>query len=99
VQRQLTRIGFDTKVNGVFDEETRAAIARWQTARGYPTTGFLNAPQQESLLTESDSAANASIGSDNDNPPPHHRGGAHRYRAGGPVGVIGGMIGGLFGRR
>jgi peptidoglycan hydrolase-like protein with peptidoglycan-binding domain len=35
VQRQLTRIGFDTKVNGVFDEETRAAISRWQTARGY----------------------------------------------------------------
>jgi peptidoglycan hydrolase-like protein with peptidoglycan-binding domain len=100
VQHQLTRIGFDTKVNGVFDKETRAAIARWQTARGYAATGFLNAPQQESLLTESDSSANASTGDgpDNDNPAPHHRS-AHRYRSGGPVGVIGGMIGGLFGRR
>ena len=100
VQRQLTRIGFDTKVDGVFDKETRAAIARWQTARGYAATGFLNAPQHESLLTESDSSANASTGDgpDNDNPAPHHRS-AHRYRSGGPVGVIGGMIGGLFGRR
>jgi peptidoglycan hydrolase-like protein with peptidoglycan-binding domain len=101
VQRQLTRIGFDTKVNGKFDEQTRAAIARWQTARGYAATGFLNAPEHESLLTESDRAANASagVGSDTDSPASPHRGGAHRHRPGGPVGVIGGMIGGLFGRR
>jgi hypothetical protein len=99
VQRQLSRIGFDTRVNGKFDERTRAAITRWQATRGYPATGFLNATQHESLLTESISAANASNtdASDNDNSSPRH--GIHRHRVGGPVGVIGGMIGGLFGRR
>jgi peptidoglycan hydrolase-like protein with peptidoglycan-binding domain len=29
VQRRLTRLGFDTKINGTFDESTRAAISRW----------------------------------------------------------------------
>src|SRR5476651_20684 len=42
VQRRLTGLGFDTRVNGKFDEETRAVITRWQAARGYPKTGFLN---------------------------------------------------------
>jgi peptidoglycan hydrolase-like protein with peptidoglycan-binding domain len=99
VQRRLTRIGFDTKINGKFDEETRAAITRWQAAHGYPPTGFLNAPQHESLLIESTSAANANNTdqSDNDNSALRH--GTHRHRSGGPVRVIGGMIGGLFGRR
>ena len=99
VQRRLTRIGFHTKINGKFGDETRAAITRWQAARGYPTTGFLNASQHDALLTESISAANASNTdeSDNDNATPRH--GIHRHRSGGPVGVIGGMIGGLFGRR
>src|ERR1035438_9702194 len=35
VQRSLTGLGFDTKVNGKFDESTRAVIERWQEARGY----------------------------------------------------------------
>jgi hypothetical protein len=101
VQRRLTRLGFDTRINGRFDENTRAVITRWQTARGYPATGFLNTPQHQSLLTESVSAANASIGdeSDNDNPRPRRGDGVHRHRIGGPVGLIGGMVGGLFGRR
>jgi hypothetical protein len=43
VQRRLTAVGFDTRVNGKFDESTRAVITRWQAARGYPKTGFLNA--------------------------------------------------------
>jgi peptidoglycan hydrolase-like protein with peptidoglycan-binding domain len=99
VQRRLTRLGFDTKLNGKFDEGTRAAITRWQAAHGYPTTGFLNTPQHESLLTESASAANPNNTeqSDDNNSTPRH--GAHRHRSGGPVRVIGGMIGGLFGRR
>jgi peptidoglycan hydrolase-like protein with peptidoglycan-binding domain len=99
VQRRLTRIGFDTKVNGKFDEETRAAITRWQAARGYPPTGFLNTPQHVSLLIESTSAANANNTdqSENDNSTLRH--GIHHHRSGGPVRVIGGMIGGLFGRR
>jgi Putative peptidoglycan binding domain len=42
VQRGLTGLGFDTRVNGKFDVPTRAVITRWQGARGYPKTGFLN---------------------------------------------------------
>ena len=45
VQRRLTGLGFDTKVNGRFDKPTRAVIARWQAARGYPRTGFLDTLQ------------------------------------------------------
>jgi hypothetical protein len=32
-------------------------------------------------------------------PDRHHRGGAHYHRIGGPVGLVGGMVAGLFGRR
>jgi hypothetical protein len=105
VQRGLTRLGFDTKVNGKFDEPTRAVIARWQAARGYPKTGFLNTPQHKALLTEIVSAAQASSGSSNksdDDHPARRRGGsgAHHHRSGGgPGGLIGGVVGGLFGRR
>src|SRR6266852_5231679 len=42
VQRRLTGLGFDTKVNGKFDESTRSVIKRWQAARNYPATGYLN---------------------------------------------------------
>src|SRR5258707_4232618 len=49
VQRRLTRLGFDTKVSGKFDESTRAAIARWQEEYGYPSTGFLDAGQHKQL--------------------------------------------------
>src|SRR6266480_5009589 len=37
VQRGLTRLGFDTRVNGKFDEPTRAAITRWQGHAAIPT--------------------------------------------------------------
>src|SRR5882757_9781171 len=47
VQRRLTGLGFDTRVNGKFDAPTRAVIARWQAARGYPNTGYLNTPQHQ----------------------------------------------------
>src|SRR6266481_4846069 len=79
VQRGLTRLGFDTKVTGKFDEQTRAVIARWQAARGYPKTGFLNTQQHQALLTESVSAVHASVsGSDtsDDDPPARRHGGA-----------------------
>src|ERR1700704_3089889 len=39
LQRRLTRLGFDARVNGRFDASTRAAITRWQGARDYPKTG------------------------------------------------------------
>ena len=63
MQRRLTGLGFDTKVNGKFDEPTRAVITRWQGARGYPKTGFLNTLQHQALLTEIVSAAHASSSS------------------------------------
>jgi len=98
VQRRLTGLGFDTKANGRFDESTRAVITRWQGARGYPKTGFLNTLQHQALLTESVSTAQASYSGS------EKRGGhsARRHRSGGgggPVGLIGGVVGGLFGRR
>ena len=99
VQRQLTGLGFDTKANGKFGESTRAVIARWQEARGYPRTGFLNTLQHQALLTESISTAQASYS--NSDKSDRHRGGARRHRGGvgGPLGVIGSAVGGLFGRR
>lgn len=101
VQRRLTRLGFNTKVNGRFDPSTRDVIARWQTARGYPDTGFLNMSQHQALLMESVSAARASLDKpDNDRPARRRGGGArHHHAAGGPVALIGGVVGGLFGRR
>jgi hypothetical protein len=94
---------FDTKVNGRFDESTRAVITRWQAARGYPKTGFLNTLQHQALLTESVSAARASFSSSDksDDRPARRRGGsgARHHRSGGPGGLIGGVVGGLFGRR
>ena len=103
VQRRLTGLGFDTKVNGRFDEATRAVITRWQAARGYPKSGFLNTPQHQALVTESASAAQASFSSSvksGDDRRARRRGGggAHHHR-GGPGGLIGGVVGGLFGRR
>jgi peptidoglycan hydrolase-like protein with peptidoglycan-binding domain len=103
VQRRLTGLGFDTKINGKFDEPTRAVIARWQAARGYPGSGFLNTPQHQALLTESVSAAHASFSS-GDKPGDDRRarrrgGGGGHHRSGGPGGLIGGVVGGLFGRR
>ena len=103
VQRRLTRLGFDTKVNGRFDKSTRAVITRWQAARGYPKTGFLNVLQHQALLTDSVSATRASFSSSDksdDDRPARRRGGAlHHHNGSGPGGLIGGVVGGLFGRR
>ena len=105
VQRSLTRLGFDTKANGKFDELTRAVITRWQEARGYPGTGFLNTIQHKALTAETIAAANADSGTadNSDDGQRARRGGGdshhHRRGGGGPVGLIGGMVGGLFGRR
>ena len=105
VQRRLTGLGFDTKVSGRFDESTRTIIIRWQAVRGYPKTGFFNTAQYQALQTESVSAAHASVSSsdrsDDDRPVGRRGGGsAHHHRSGGgPGGLIGGVVGGLFGRR
>jgi hypothetical protein len=104
VQRRLTGLGFDTKANGKFDETTRAVITRWQGARGYPQTGFLNTLQHKALLTEivPTARANSSASGESAEAAPRRRrgGGArHQRGVGGPVGLIGGVVGGLFGRR
>jgi hypothetical protein len=36
----------DVKATGKFDDETRSVIKRWQAARCYPATGYLNKLQQ-----------------------------------------------------
>jgi hypothetical protein len=103
VQRRLSGLGFDTKVTGKFDESTRSVIMRWQAARGYPKTGFLNKPQHTALLSE--------IVAKNDEPEQRaaperrvrrHGGGGGGGSGGGLAGpgqFIGGMVGGMFGRR
>ena len=106
VQRRLTGLGFDTKVNGKFDDDTRAVISRWQAARGYPKTGFLNSLQHKALLAEIVATTQTSSSADSDDKSSrrHHSGGGGGggggYRRGpaGPGGLIGGMMGGLFGR-
>jgi len=91
VQRRLTRLGFDTKVNGKFDESTRAAIARWQEEYGYPSTGFLDAGQHKALTD----AAKEAVKSDRKDR--RRAGGRARYSRGvsGPIGVIGGAVRGV----
>ncbi len=64
VQRRLTGLGFDIKATGKFDEETRSVISRWQAARGYPKTGYLNALQHKALASEILSTRVASASSD-----------------------------------
>jgi uncharacterized caspase-like protein len=110
VQRRLNGLGFDTKVTGKFDEETRGVITRWQAARGYPSTGYLNKLQHKALLAEIVASNNTSTSDDSDESSSRHHhssgggGGGRHYRGGGggggagPGGLIGGMMGGLFGR-
>jgi uncharacterized caspase-like protein len=107
VQRRLNGLGFDTKVTGVFNDDTRTVIKRWQAARGYPVTGYLNRLQHKALLGE---IVSASSGHDDDSggggerESRHHSsgggggGGGRHYRGGGggPPNIIGGMIGGMF---
>ncbi|MBV9561165.1 MAG: caspase family protein [Bradyrhizobium sp.] len=107
VQRRLTGLGFDTKVTGKFDDDTRVVIKRWQAARGYPSTGYLNKLQHKALLTEIVAAASTSSGDDSAprSHPVHRSTGsapvaaAPRHNGGGDAGAafIGGMMGGMVG--
>jgi hypothetical protein len=110
VQRRLTGLGFDVKVTGVFNDETRSVIKRWQGARGYPVSGYLNKPQHKALLSEivattaptasDDSPAQraprraSSAPAASSAPPPA----AHRS-GGGDAGAafVGGVVGGMMG--
>ncbi|QAU46967.1 caspase family protein [Bradyrhizobium guangzhouense] len=107
VQRRLNGLGFDTKVTGAFNDDTRAVLKRWQAARGYPSTGFLNKLQHKALLSEI--VASTTTASD-DSPKPARRAApqqsapAPRHSGGGDAGaafmggVVGGMMGGMFRR-
>jgi uncharacterized caspase-like protein len=103
VQRRLTGLGFDIKASGKFDESTRAVITRWQSARGYPKTGFLNRLQHKALQSEIVATRVASSDESDDAPAARSSrrrgGGGHHTRRGGPPNLFGGMMGGLFGRR
>jgi uncharacterized caspase-like protein len=108
VQRRLNGLGFDTKVTGKFDDGTRSVIKRWQAARGYPVSGFLNKPQHKALLSEIVSSQTSSDDSSSDRSSRHVRhfsggaagGGYHRSGDPGSFmgGVLGGMMGGMFRR-
>jgi uncharacterized caspase-like protein len=108
VQRRLNGLGFDTKVTGKFDEETRTVIARWQVARGYPKSGYLNKLQHKALLAEIVSTTQTSSGDDSDGSPRRRGSGGGRRSGGGGGGgpnpgaffggVMGGMMGGMFRR-
>jgi peptidoglycan hydrolase-like protein with peptidoglycan-binding domain len=94
IQRGLTRLGFETKASGKFDESTRGAIGRWQEEHGYPKTGFLNAAENTALLDESTAVSKSDRQES-------RRGGGRSRRAhgiGGPIGAIGHVMGGLFRR-
>ena len=107
MQRRLTGLGFDIKVSGTFNEETRTVIKRWQAARGYPVSGYLNKLQHKALLSEIVSAtSSASGGDDSDSPRRAARhssssggggGGGGGHRNGDPGAFMGGMIGGMMG--
>ena len=108
VQRRLTSLGFDVKASGKFDETTRTVITRWQAARGYPKSGYLNALQHKALQSEILATRVASASSDDSDDEPVARGsrrhggggggGRHYRRGGGGGGFFGGMMGGLFRR-
>ena len=107
VQRRLTGLGFDTKVSGKFDEDTRTVIKRWQAARGYPTTGYFNKLQHKALLSEIVAATTTSSSDDtDDHPARRHSGGGGRRSSGGggggggggnPGAFMGGLVGGMMG--
>jgi uncharacterized caspase-like protein len=103
VQRRLTGLGFEIRANGRFDDETRNVIRRWQSARGYPATGYLNKLQYQALQSEIVSTRVASSDDDGEGERSggsrHYRSsGRHYYRGGGggPGGFFGGMMRGMF---
>jgi hypothetical protein len=108
VQRRLTGLGFDTKVTGKFDDETRSVIRRWQAARGYPASGYLNQLQHKALLSEIVATLPSAAEEPESHPSRQHGGGGggRRYSrssgggggGGGGIPLFGGMMGGLFGR-
>ena len=113
VQRRLNGLGFDTKVTGTFNESTRAVITRWQAARGYPKSGYLNKLQHKALLTEIVAVTPTASSDDSEEKKPARRAQQQAQpqqqrsapQRSGPDpgaafvgGVVGGMLGGAFRR-
>jgi peptidoglycan hydrolase-like protein with peptidoglycan-binding domain len=102
VQRRLNGLGFDTKVTGTFNDDTRNVLRRWQAARGYPSSGYLNKLQHKALIAEIVSTTQTSS-EESDKPrrssgPPRHQGGGGGGGGGpNPGAFMGGMIGGMMG--
>jgi hypothetical protein len=82
-------------------------IKRWQAARGYPATGYLNKAQHTALIGEQlaartadeDSSSSSSEESSTSRRSRHYSGGGRRYArggGGGPGGLIGHVVGGFF---
>src|SRR6202171_4705625 len=92
VQRRLTGLGFDTKVTGKFDDDTRSVIRRGQSARGYPNSGFLNKLQHKGLPSGIVATTTTSSSDDTSDKPARHErrssggggGGGGGHRGGGP---------------
>ena len=104
MQGRLNGLGFDLKATGKFDEATRAVITRWQAARGYPKSGYLNRLQHKALLSEIVATASDNNSSSDESRArrshARHGGGGGGYHRGGgapnPGGFIGGVVGGMF---
>jgi hypothetical protein len=84
-------------------------ITRWQAARGYPKTGFLNTLEHKALQSEIVSTRVAAADDSSDDEPARHTrhasggGSRHYYHGGsgggggrGPGALFGHMMGGLF---
>ncbi|MDO9059130.1 MAG: caspase family protein, partial [Bradyrhizobium sp.] len=110
VQRRLNGLGFDTKVTGVFNESTRSVITRWQAARGYPKSGYLNKFQHRALLTEIVATTPTASSDESEEKKPARRaqqqqqpqrssgGGGGGQRGGDPgAAFVGGVVGGMMG--
>jgi len=80
IQYRLTSLGFDVTANGRFADATRRVITRWQTARGYPSTGFLNKPQYDALMGEVVASRSEPVAEEpaDHSDGRHHRGGGQR---------------------
>jgi peptidoglycan hydrolase-like protein with peptidoglycan-binding domain len=100
VQRRLDGLGFDTKVTSIFNDETRSALKRWQTARGYPSSGYLNVLQHKALLAEIVASTSPSASNDSSDQRPARGasggGGRGTHRSEPGTNFIGGVTGGMF---
>ena len=62
VQRRLQVLGYDPEgADGVFGQNSRNAISSWQSEKGFPETGFLNAVQLLALNAQSQAGYEAFV--------------------------------------